>query len=241
VVDDNSVSKLVDFGAYSRRMASAHPSGINKESYTPSHTALQECATMNSKWAAAASPLPPTPNPGLCDCVTDATGCMVADSVPSSEYGQLFELVCGMTDCGDIIANSTEGKYGDYSMCGPKQQLNIVLDKYYQEQGSDSSACHFDGAAVTKVASRSREDCNSVAETNNTFTMNGTETVSPEESETSSGAPCSCTCYCMGMDSLNSTRAFAGRAQNLFVAPGSFQFALSVVIAIVTCFGLVLL
>lgn len=140
VVDDNSVSKLADFGAYSQRIGSANPSGINKDSYTESNTALQACPTLDNKWGAAASPLPPTPQPDFCDCMTDVAGCVVADSLPTSSYGDLFNVLCGVTDCSDIASDSTAGEYGNYSMCEPRQQLNIMLNKYYEEKGSDSSA-----------------------------------------------------------------------------------------------------
>ena len=239
VVGGDRVSKLADFDAYSRHIASASPSGIDKESYASTNTALQECPTVNSKWAAA-TPLPPTPDLGLCDCMTDAASCVVADSLPSSEYGELFGVVCGVVDCSNIATDSTEGKYGNYSMCEPRQQLNIILDKYYQEKGSEPSACDFGGSAITKKPSRSAGDCNVVTEKKTT--TNRTNTVSPKETDTSSGSPCSCTCKFMGMDSLDATRSLANSASNLLsLGSQSLQFGLSLAIGIVAGFVLALL
>lgn len=243
VVNDNQVNKLVDFGAYSQRIAGANPSGVNKDSYTSSNTALQACPTTDGKWAAAATPLPPTPSPAFCDCMTDAAGCVLADSVPASKYGELFHMLCGITDCTDIITNSAEGKYGNYSMCEPRQQLNIILNKYYQEKGQDANACHFDGSAMSKVPSRTVDVCSAMTKNEKEVLEPSIEAVSPEATRTSSSTPCSCTCLCMGMDSVSASRSRGGTVihMRVNVGIGSFQLGLYVTTAVVAGLGMVLL
>lgn len=241
MVNENQISKLADFGAYSQRIAGANPSGVKKDTYTSSNTVLQACPTANSIWQAAATPLPPTPNPALCDCMTDAAGCVLSDSVPTSKYGELFHMLCGLIGCGDIIANSVDGKYGNYSMCEPRQQLNIILNKYYEEKGSDVNACHFDGSAMTKVASRTVDECAATAKEE--IEEQSIETVSPEPSRTSSSTPCSCTCLCMGMDTASTSRSRGDTVTHLRVnvGIGSFQLALYILTAVVTGLGMVVL
>jgi len=243
VVNENQVNKLSEFGAYSQRIAGANPSGVKKDSYAITNTALQACPTTNSIWAAAATPLPPTPNPALCDCMTDAAGCVLSDSVPTSKYGELFHILCGLTDCGDIITNSVEGKYGNYSMCEPRQQLNIILNKYYEEKGLDTNACHFDGSAMSKVPSRTVDVCAAMAKEGEEVTEESIETVSPDPSHTSSSTPCSCTCLCMGMDVAGTSRSRGGAVTHLRVnvGIGSFQLALYILTAVVTGLGMVIL
>ena len=245
VVNDQ-ITKLWDFGAYSQRIGSANPTGIDKASYTSTNTALQACPTINSKWAAAATPLPPTPDPAFCDCMVDAAGCVLADSVPSSKYGELFQMICGITNCTDIVTNSMEGKYGNYSMCDPKQQLNIILNKYYLEKDMDSNSCHFDGSAMVKHPSRKIEDCKYLARKQKEKEEVPEETVdevSPETTSTDSSTPCSCTCMCMGIDSASSPRSRGGVVEisRVDVGIGSFQLGIYVITAIITGLGMVLL
>ncbi|KAH2677022.1 hypothetical protein KXV51_003214 [Aspergillus fumigatus] len=162
-VDSTSVSTMADFKYYSSQINNnANPSGTNKASYTPTNTALQSCPTVNSQWLASASPLPPTPNEQLCTCMSNAASCVVKDSVSSDEYGDLFSLICGYTDCTGIARNATTGSYGAYGMCTPKQQLNFLLNKYYSEQSSASSACNFGGSATVTSATKATGACSSL-------------------------------------------------------------------------------
>lgn len=159
-ISSNSVSKLEDFTSYSKHIASANPTGTNKASYTPTNTALQSCPSVGTAWEAAASPLPPTPNTDLCTCMSSAAKCVVKDSVSSSEYSALFGVVCGYTDCSGVTANGTTGSYGAYSMCEAKDQLNFIINRYYDTQGEKSSACDFGGSAtVTTAAKATSSSC----------------------------------------------------------------------------------
>lgn len=148
-VSGSSVSKLADFSSYSKHIASANPTGTNKASYTPTNTALQSCPSVGTAWEATATPLPPTPNTELCNCMSAAAKCVVKDSIDSSDYSDLFSVVCGYTDCSGVSANGTTGSYGAYSMCEAKDQLNFIINHYYEKQGSKASACDFGGSATT--------------------------------------------------------------------------------------------
>ncbi|KAF5857023.1 1,3-beta-glucanosyltransferase gas1 [Aspergillus alliaceus] len=159
IVDSTSVSKLADFTSYSKHIASATPSGVNKASYTPTNTALQSCPAVNTAWEATYTPLPPTPNENLCGCMNAAAGCVVKDSVDSDDYADLFSLICGYTACTGVSRNGTTGSYGAYGMCSPKQQLNFLLNKYFMEQDSAASACNFGGSATVTSTTKATGTC----------------------------------------------------------------------------------
>ena len=162
VVDSTSVSKLKYFTYYSSAIASATPSGTNKASYTPTNSALQSCPAVSTAWKATQTPLPPTPNEELCNCMDASAGCVVKDSLSSSKYSDLFGVVCGYTDCDGLTANATTGKYGAYSVCDAKQQLSFVMDLYYQDQSDKSQACDFDGKGETQDATEAKGTCASL-------------------------------------------------------------------------------
>ncbi|KAA8645110.1 hypothetical protein EYZ11_009848 [Aspergillus tanneri] len=221
VVDSTSVSKMKDFTSYSKHIASATPSGTNKESYTPTNSALQSCPAVNSDWRATQTPLPPTPNEELCSCMEESTGCVVKGSVSSSKYSDLFSVVCGYTNCDGLAANATTGKYGAYGMCNSKQQLNFALNKYYVEQSSASSACSFGGSATITSAAKETDSCKSLMSQAGSA---GTGTVTSPPTGTIASKSSA------GASSSSSTGAAPVMA-GTFVAVGSFQLGLYVFIA----------
>ncbi|KAL4931371.1 glycoside hydrolase family 72 protein [Aspergillus undulatus] len=189
VVDSTSVSKMPDYTYYSSRINAVTVTGTNKASYTPTNTALQSCPAVSAgTWLATASPLPPSPNSDLCSCMDETNACVVDSSVDSSEYADLFSIVCGMTSCAGVSANGTTGSYGAYGMCQPKQQLNWALNKYYTEQGSQASACSFDGSAMTTKTTSATGSCSSLmsqAGTDGTGTVTASPTAGGSSSEAS--------------------------------------------------------
>ncbi|KAI9041884.1 glycoside hydrolase family 72 protein [Aspergillus affinis] len=233
VVDSTSVSKLKDFTYYSSEIASATPSGTNKASYTPTNSALQSCPAVNTAWMAKQTPLPPTPNEELCDCMAASAGCVVQDSLASSKYSDLFSVVCGYTDCDGLTANATTGKYGAYGMCNSKQQLNFALNKYYGEQNSAASACSFGGSATTTSAASKTGSCKSLMSQAGTA---GTGTVTSEPTATA-GSGSSSKASASASGSTGAAPNTAGTA----VAVGSFQLALYAVMAVMTAVIMVLL
>nr|XP_001397917.2 1,3-beta-glucanosyltransferase gel3 [Aspergillus niger CBS 513.88] len=231
VIDSTSVSTMTDFSYYSKEIASATPSSTNKASYTPTNTALRSCPTENSSWKAKASPLPPTPDSDLCECMVDAATCTVKDSLDSDDIGDLMGEVCGMMSCSGITGNGTTGKYGAYSMCNSKQQLVFVLNEYYEKQksaGNAASACSWGGSATTKSATSATGSCKTYMSEAGTA---GTGLVTSEATATagSSGSTASST-------SVSSTSAGAKA-----VHVGYFQLAVYVAVAVVSGFAMIML
>ncbi|KAJ5369562.1 hypothetical protein N7509_014174 [Penicillium cosmopolitanum] len=227
VVDSTSVSKLADFTSYSKHIATASPTGTNKASYTPTNTVLQACPTVDSTWLAEASPLPPTPDSTLCDCIASEAACVVSDSVSESKYGTLLSLVCGYTDCGGLHSNATTGKYGAYSMCGVKDQLAFALNKYYSEQNNDASACSFKGSATTQATTKATGTCSAQIKEAGTA---GTGTVSTEATATSGSGSSSTSSSFASPIGLHSSASF-----------GSFQVAAYIITALLTGVGMIAL
>ncbi|KAJ6028912.1 uncharacterized protein N7446_011748 [Penicillium canescens] len=229
VVDSTSVSTMADFKSYSKHIATADPTGTNKASYTPTNTALQSCPTVGSDWSAKASPLPPSADVDLCECMYDAAGCVVADSLATSKYSKLFSTVCGYTDCGGVDRNATTGVYGAYSMCNPKQQLAFALNKYYVEQDRSASACSFAGSATTKATTSATGTCSAQMKEAGTA---GTGTVTTEATATADSSSSS------GTSTSSSGGAMSIHSSVTF---GSFQIGAYLATALLAGVGMIAL
>ncbi|KAJ5419969.1 hypothetical protein N7465_002488 [Penicillium sp. CMV-2018d] len=231
VVDSTSVSTMSDFKYYSSEIASANPTGVNKASYTPTNTALRSCPTVGSGWAAEPSPLPPIADVDLCNCMYDASACVVAGSLSSTKYAKLFSTVCGYTDCSGLTGNATTGEYGAYSMCTTKQQLAFALNKYYVEQDRAADACSFAGSATVKAVTKATGTCSTQMKEAGTA---GTGTVTTENTATggsgSASSTASSTTSSSGAISLHSSSSF-----------GSFQVAAYIVTALLAGVGMIAL
>lgn len=148
----NSVSELPDFTSLSSQIATVSPTIVQEASYTPTNSA-QACPSPNANFSAVASPLPPTPDATLCECMYNASTCVPSSHANTSEFGTLFNYVCGIQGkdyCNGITSNGSTGMYGKYSFCNPVQQLGYVLNRYYSENGESASACSFSGSAVVR-------------------------------------------------------------------------------------------
>lgn len=196
-VDGNTVSTLKDFSYYSSQIQKATATGVNSADYTPTNTAAADCPSVGTAWQAKATPLPPTPNTELCQCMYNSLSCVVASDVDTDDYGDLFGVVCGLNDeaCAGITHNATTGVYGAYSMCNTTEQMAFVLNRYYELADSSSSACAFSGSATLKSAVTPTGQCSSLikeagtAGTNTiTSTPTGTGSSSGSASGTSTGA-----------------------------------------------------
>ncbi|KAI4751279.1 hypothetical protein E4T52_16271 [Aureobasidium sp. EXF-3400] len=164
-VTNNQVSTLGDYSNLSKAMATVSPSGVNSASYSPTNT-IASCPATGTAWAAVASPLPPSPNKELCQCMFNSLSCSVKGSVDAENYGDMFGYVCGADPdaCAGIQHNATTGTYGAYSMCNSTEQLGFVLDQYYSAQPSAqrASACAFSGSATLKSGVKPTGVCSSL-------------------------------------------------------------------------------
>lgn len=181
-IDGDSVSTRADFGYYSSEIHNISPSSANTASYTASSTSLA-CPATNKNWAAA-TVLPPTPDADLCSCMNAANTCVVSSDVSSDDYADLFDYVCAYVSCDGISGNGTSGKYGSYSFCSSEEQLNFILNLYYQSNGGSSSDCDFSGSATIQSAV-TQDGCSAALKEIGTI---GTNTASDSATFTSGSA-----------------------------------------------------
>ncbi|KAI9643474.1 1 3-beta-glucanosyltransferase gel4 [Ciborinia camelliae] len=155
-VSGDTVSKLPDFTALSKQLATATPSSTNSASYAVTNTVAQACPAIGTAWAASSN-LPPIANADLCDCMVKSLSCVADSGITGNSTADLFDYVCGLDSaaCDGIGKNATTGVYGAYSMCTSVQQLSFVFDQYYQSQNKASTACDFSGSAKIQSGSTS--------------------------------------------------------------------------------------
>lgn len=189
-VSGDSVSKLSDFTALSKQLASATPSFTNSASYTVTNTVAQACPATGTAWAASSN-LPPIANAELCECMVQSLSCVANSGISGNSSADLFDYVCGLDSaaCDGISKNATTGVYGAYSMCTGAQQLSFVFDQYYQNQNKAATACDFSGNAKTQTGSKS-STCSSLISQAGTA---GTGTVTSAPTGTGSSSSSSST------------------------------------------------
>ncbi|THV54842.1 hypothetical protein BGAL_0019g00430 [Botrytis galanthina] len=155
-VSGDSVSKLSDFTALSKQLASATPSFTNSASYTVTNTVAQACPATGTAWAASSN-LPPIANAELCECMVKSLSCVANSGISGNSSADLFDYVCGLDSaaCDGISKDATTGTYGAYSMCTSAQQLSFVFDQYYQNNNKAATACDFSGNAKTQTGAKS--------------------------------------------------------------------------------------
>ncbi|KAF2827231.1 1,3-beta-glucanosyltransferase gel4 precursor [Ophiobolus disseminans] len=152
-ISNGKVKTNQDFDNLAKEIAKVNPSGVSKDSYTPTNTAAATCPKVTAgKWEAVSSPLPATPNAQLCSCMTETLSCVVADNVEEKSYKDMFDFICGVEKgkyCAGINKNATAGAYGAYGMCNSKQQLGFALNAYAK---AVPNGCGFKGKATSKAA-----------------------------------------------------------------------------------------
>ncbi|WPK26138.1 hypothetical protein PUMCH_003485 [Australozyma saopauloensis] len=153
-VDGSSVKTMDDFQYYASEMNAIKPTYAKSADVGAAATATMACPPPGANWNASPS-LPPSPDKGVCECITNSLQCVVSDKVSSKDYGELFGHVCGNIDCSAVAVNGTTGSYGSISFCNDKDKLSYVLNKYYLSQNSRADACDFSGSAslVSSTAS----------------------------------------------------------------------------------------
>lgn len=144
---NNKATKLKDFDALKNEVAKANPKGVSRDSYNPSNR-IGQCPNLSDNWKANKA-LPPTPDQSLCDCMVKSRSCVQQSGLDSKKYGDIFGYICGRYSdiCSGIRGNASTGVYGAYSMCSDSAKLDYVLDAYYRQLRSDSSACDFNNQA----------------------------------------------------------------------------------------------
>lgn len=160
IVNDK-VSTLADFNYLASELASISPSIANTKDLTV-NTAATACPASTGSYWKANTALPPTPNEGVCQCVSNAAACTLSDDVDEEDYGDLFGYLCGQVSCAGIQHNGTSGDYGSFSFCEPKDQLNYLLNLYYEKENKDSSACDFSGSASLRSNPTTASSCSAV-------------------------------------------------------------------------------
>jgi len=164
-INDNTVSTLADFNAWSTQIAAVSPTGVNSASYSPTNTVGQACPTVGSSWQAAASALPPTPDQSVCSCMMSTLVCTANTNINGTEISSLFSNVCGYINgkaCVGISQNTATGVYGPYSMCNATEQLSYAFNAYYLAENSAASACSFGGNANIVKAAGAASTCSSI-------------------------------------------------------------------------------
>ncbi|KIV96892.1 hypothetical protein PV10_00706 [Exophiala mesophila] len=236
-VEGNSVSTLADFNFLATQIANANPTGVNSASYNPTNTAAASCPAVNAAWRATEE-LPPTPNQKLCECMYAALTC-VPNNVDSEDIGDLFGVVCGLSDgvCDGITANATSGEYGAYGMCNPQQQLGWALNTYYERAraaGNGASACDFSGSATIQSPVTPTGTCNDLIQQAGSDGT-GTVTSAPSGTGRASGGSGS------GSGGSSST---SNAGVPTFSGPshiGPIQIGIYVAVAVVSGAGMILL
>jgi hypothetical protein len=152
LVNSATVSPYPDFTSLSSQIAKVSPTITQRSAYTPANSA-PACPSVGGSWQAQASPLPPTVNPQLCQCMVDSLMCNIR-STDEEEYASVFDYICGAnaTFCAGIDRNATTGDFGGYSGCNPKDQLAFAANQYYLGNNRRSDACSFEGKATRQSA-----------------------------------------------------------------------------------------
>jgi len=150
---------MENFDALAEASSEVDPERVDESSYNTSNKP-QACPDVSDVWEAS-SKLPPTPDQETCDCMFATLSCVPSPSLDVEEYGDIFKFVCGTpgSPCSGIRADADVAVYGAYSMCSAEHKLGYVLDRYYKNQKSQSTACDFDGKATIKDGAKVKSSC----------------------------------------------------------------------------------
>ena len=158
----NSVSTLADFNALATQLPAANPTGINANKYTPINTAKRACPT-DSNWHAAATGLPPTPNPDYCSCMMSTLACKAKPTLIDTEIDFGLGWLCGPDGhgaCTGFSADTDQGDYPSGMMCNGIDKLSWAFNAFYLYYGSKD--CSFTGNATLVTPSKSAVACSSL-------------------------------------------------------------------------------
>jgi 1,3-beta-glucanosyltransferase GAS1 len=155
----NKAVKMENFENLAEAISEADPELTDESSYTSANKPAP-CPATTKTWQASPN-LPPTPDNGTCACMFATLTCVPAPGLDEKKYGDIFKFVCGSAGapCSGIRADADLGVYGAYSMCSPEHKLGYVLDRYYKNQKSASSACDFSGQATIVTPTKVNDGC----------------------------------------------------------------------------------
>ncbi|KAH8652063.1 1,3-beta-glucanosyltransferase-like protein [Xylariales sp. PMI_506] len=187
-VSDGAATTMTNYGVLSSKLAAATPSSTSSADYTPTNVA-QSCPAIANDWQAN-EVLPPTPSRELCDCMYESLTCKPATGLSEDDYATIFNYICGADSaaCDSIIADEATGVYGPYVGCNSTHQLGAVLDAYYKDQDSASTACDFDGMAVTATGSENAT-CSALISAASASAKSAASATAGSSSSTSSSNP----------------------------------------------------
>jgi len=220
-----SVSPYPDFTSLRSQLASISPTITRRSTYTPTNSP-PACPSVGGSWQAQASPLPPTVNPQLCQCMAASLQCNIKDT-NEEDYADVFNYICGANQnfCNGITRNATTGKYGGYSGCDPKDQLAFAANQYYIGNSRRADACSFGGKATTQSA----QTASSCAPLLSAVGSNG------------SGAPPTATGRGTAGTSSTSRGAAANTHGSAFVANGNLIMSVWITVAAGSLLGMLIL
>ncbi|CRG91670.1 1,3-beta-glucanosyltransferase gel4 [Talaromyces islandicus] len=225
----NTISKRPDYNNYKTEIVSADPTGTVSSKYSPTNKPAA-CPTVDASWGSA-SKLPPTPNEQLCSCMMDTLECVLASSVSSKSFGDLYGQLGSYKVLDGVTGNSTLGEYGAYSMCTDEQKLSFALNAYYSSQSDENKAkaCDFKGAATTTSSSSPSGTCSSLLKEAASGT--GTVTSSPSGTGGSDSGSGGATSSGLGMP-MNAPSS---------VVVGAWQLVAYIAVAVFSGAGMILL
>ncbi|CAK7268714.1 hypothetical protein SEPCBS57363_003235 [Sporothrix epigloea] len=229
-VVNGKASTMADYDTLSTVIAQVSPSSTAMSAFTPTNKPAA-CPTIGANWAAA-DILPPTPNNATCDCMFKSLSCVPSSSLNATGLGALFGSICGLdaSACAGITANVSTGVYGAYVMCDPTEQIAYVLDAYYKNQNSDSSACDWNGQAQVVKAPAAASSCSSLlASASSSNNRAATATAGSGSTKTGSS----------GSSSTSKSAAASGMRNMLTL--GELSVGLYVLVAMATGAGMMML
>lgn len=229
----STASKLPDYTALSKELATATPTGTNMASYTATATEVRACPTIGADWAASSN-LPPIANSELCECMVKSLSCVASTSLSGNTTADLFDYICAANSgkaCVGITANATTGSYGAYSMCTANQQLSFAMNAYYNLNSKASTACDFSGSGSTQKAATA-STCSTLlsqAGTSGTGTVTSAATATGDSSSSGSSAASS------------STAGAPGSINMAYYDDGNVKLGLYIVVATLSGIGMLAL
>ncbi|KAG9188421.1 hypothetical protein G6011_02344 [Alternaria panax] len=146
--------------SYRLELSNSHPPLLQLITTTPTNLPASY-PELSSSWEVNSKALPPMPDRDLCECMQASISCALSRDLNTSDYDEVFGFICSerLSVCAGINTNTTTGVYGAYSMCNDTQKLTYVMDAYYLDQNSASTACDHDGAAEIRSFPRPTSSC----------------------------------------------------------------------------------